>query len=181
MKIHPAFVLGISFILLFGFNKTEAEVIQSNADGFKISLQQSTSLSAPKTYAALVDDFSEWWDASHSYSGKAENLSLNLERHCMFEQLPHGGFVRHMEIVYHQPGQALRMTGGLGPLQEMGVTGCLAFILTSENEQTKISLTYQVTGFSGQELDKLAPVVDQVLADQLARLQKYCERTTAGK
>ena len=45
----------------------------------------------------------------------------------MYEKLPDGGFVRHLQIVYYQPGKSLRLTGGLGPLQELGVHGSLVF------------------------------------------------------
>ena len=131
-------------------------------------------LGSKDAYAAFVDGFSEWYDASHSYSGKAENLSLDLEKHCMLEQLPDDGFVRHMEIVFHQPGQVLRMTGGLGPLQGMGVSGAMTFTFSENGGQSKVKMEYYVSGAKHLKLDRIAEPVNQVLNGQLTRFQTYC-------
>jgi hypothetical protein len=152
------------------------EVKQSAADGFQIALSIDTSLTPAATSRALIDDFAAWYDPRHSYSGKAENLSIDLVQHAMIERLPEGGFVRHMEIVYYQPGQRLTLAGGLGPLQAMGVHGALTFALSPSDSGSTVTLTYQVSGSSLSQLDKIAPLVDQVLAGQLARLQQHCQR-----
>ena len=93
----------------------------------------------------------------------------------MYEVLPDGGFVRHMEIVFCQPGKTLRLSGGLGPLQGMGVSGALTFQLELKNGQTEITLTYNVSGNPDLQLDKIAPAVDSVLAAQLERLATWCD------
>ena len=80
-----------------------------------------------------------------------------------------------MEIVFYQPGKTLRLAGGLGPLQGMGVSGALTFQFELKNGQTEITLTYNVSGRSALALDKIAPVVDSVLAAQLERLATYCD------
>ena len=153
-----------------------AEVKDSAADGFQISLQVETSASNEQAFAALTKDFSSWWDASHSYSQKASTLSMDLTRNCMLEKLPQGGFVRHMEIVFYQPNQQLRLSGGLGPLQEMGVSGCLTFKFVETENGTKIQLSYSVTGRASQKLDKIAAPVDGVLKGQLERLKNHCDK-----
>ena len=153
----------------------EAEVTESAADGFQIVLKQTTALEPAAAWQAMVEDFSNWYDASHSYGGVADNLSLDVEKHCMLEVLPDGGFVRHMEIVYYQPGAVFRMAGGLGPLQQMGVSGALTFSFDEKDDGTEITLTYVVTGSAFQQLDQIAGPVDGVLADQLERLTRYCD------
>ncbi|MGI9516909.1 MAG: hypothetical protein ACR2NP_07695 [Pirellulaceae bacterium] len=153
----------------------QAEITQSAADGFQIVVKQTTSLNPGAAYRVMIEDFANWYDASHSYSGVAENLSLDIAQHCMLERLPGGGFVRHMEIVYQQPGQVFRMTGGLGPLQEMGINGALTFSFNEVEGGTEITLTYNVTGSSFQQLDKIAVPVDGVLEAQLERLKNYCD------
>ena len=105
------------------------EVTDSAADGFHIAIVASTSVNGERTFEALIDNFGDWWNPAHSHSGVAGNLKLDLERRCMFEKLEDGGFLRHMEIVFVEPGKTLRMTGGLGPLQAMGVHGALQFTL----------------------------------------------------
>ncbi|MEM8736124.1 MAG: hypothetical protein AAGG44_17980, partial [Planctomycetota bacterium] len=155
---------------------TKAKVRTATPDGFSLVIEMASPMAADATFQAFVNDFAKWYDADHSYSGKAENLSLDLERHCMFETLPKGGFVRHMEIVYYHPEQrVIRLLGGLGPLQEMGVTGSFTFAVTPrENGTSAMTLSYRVTGAQDQGLDNLAPVVDRVLQGQMRRLEKYC-------
>ncbi len=101
---------------------------------------------------------------------------MDFQQHCLLEKLPDGGFVRHLEMVYHHPGKTLRLCGGLGPLQEMGLAGALTINLREKDGQTEITLTYNVTGSAAQQLDQIAPAVDSVLAQQLERLKKYCDK-----
>ncbi|MFN3191908.1 MAG: hypothetical protein ACE361_15460 [Aureliella sp.] len=164
-------------------SSTWAEVRSAKPDGFSIAIKVESPLEADATFRALVDDFAKWYDASHSYSGKAENLSLDLKRHCMFEKLPNGGFVRHMEIAYYHPNQrVIRLLGGLGPLQEMGVTGALTFaVKPAEGGGASTMLTYRITGADDQELNKIAPIVDQVLEGQMGRFEKYCASHETSK
>lgn len=157
------------------------EVTQSAPDGFQIKISMSTPLDPSRTYRAFVEDFSKWWDASHSYSGKAANLSLDLDRNCMLETLGDGGFVRHMEISYCEKDKAVRLLGGMGPLQEMGIHGAMTFSFEQMDEATVISLTYNVTGASFQKLDQVAEPVDGVLTQQMERLKKYCESLATQK
>ena len=152
------------------------EVTESATDGFQIVMRETTQLNPQDAYRVMVEEFSQWYDASHSYGGVPQNLALDLERHAMLEQLPEGGFVRHMEIVFHQPGKVLRMTGGLGPLQGMGVSGALTFAFQPVESGTEITLTYQVSGSSLAHLDKIAGPVDGVLTTQLKRLKNQCDK-----
>ncbi len=154
----------------------QGEVIESAADGFHIVIRETTHLNPQDAYRVMVEDFSQWYDSSHSYGGVAENLTLDLQRHAMLEQLPDGGFVRHMEIVFHQPGKVLRLTGGLGPLQGMGVSGALTFTFQPVESGTEIMLTYHVGGSSLANLDKIAGPVDGVLTTQLQRLKDHCDK-----
>lgn len=164
----------LTVLLLPLCSPAAAEVKMASATGFQTVTTCQVELSAAAAYQTLIDDFSTWYDASHSYSGQPANLSLDLERACMRETLPDGGFVRHMEIVYHQPGQMLRMTGGLGPLQGMGVAGALSFAFAEQEGRTTVTLTYNVSGADFLQLDKIAAPVDGVLQSQLKRFEKHC-------
>ncbi len=152
-----------------------AEVKSKAPDGFQIRIDRKSAESPQETMKVLVHRFNEWWDASHSYSGDPKNLSMDLQQRCMLEQLPDGGFVRHMEIVFYQPGKLLRLSGGLGPLQGMGVQGALTFSLESNGQGTQIRLTYNVAGAELMQLDQVAAAVDQVLTEQMDRLQETCQ------
>lgn len=152
------------------------DVVKSSPNGFVVTAEQTVRLSAADAYTAFVRDFNKWYDAAHSYSGRSENLSLDMEKHCMLEKLPDGGFVRHMEIVYHQPGKVLRLSGGLGPLQEMGVAGALTFAFAESEGHTTVLMTYAVTGADHSGLDAIAAPVSEVLTGQLVRFSEYCRK-----
>lgn len=152
-----------------------ADVNASAADGFQIQIIRELSCSSDEAYRRLVGSVSQWWDSDHTYTGDSGNMAFDLDQYCLLEKLPSGGFVRHMEIVFHQPGNRLRISGGMGPLQELGVSGTMSFSFHTQEEQTQVSLTYHVCGSSLQQLDQLAPVVDRVLSLQMDRFKKYCE------
>lgn len=151
-----------------------AEVQQSGAGGFVIKSSATTALAPEAVYDTLTQAISRWWDANHTYSGDAANLAIDLKKGWFLERMPDGGFVRHMEVVVHRPARQLRMAGGLGPLQGMGVHGALTFELSQRDGSTVIDLTYSVSGFDGLNLDKIAPAVDRVLSEQLDRLSTHC-------
>lgn len=170
----------VATIALASANVSDAQVVRSASDGFQIKIVKTTQLDPAAAYACLVDDISQWWDADHTYSGKSENVSMDLERQCLYERLPDGGFVRHLEIVYCQPGKMLRLTGGLGPLQELGCTGAMTFRFVPKGDGAELEMTYNVVASKDQQLDKIAPAVAQVLEGQLDRWREFSDRTTGG-
>ena len=78
-----------------------------------------------------------------------------------------------MRVLYLAPGSTLRMTGGLGPLQSEAVTAVLTMTVKPEGEMTRISWDYVVGGYSRMPLTELAPLVDQVVGEQLLRLAAH--------
>ena len=154
-----------------------AEVVDKSAAGFLV--KNSATIAAPpaQVYAALVEKVGSWWDPMHTWSGKAENLSIAAKAGgCFCEALPRQGSVQHMTVVYAAPGEILRMVGALGPLQESGVTGTLTMALTKSDAGTLITMTYSAGGYYQGGLQALAAPVDQVLGAQLARLKNFVER-----
>jgi predicted lipid-binding transport protein (Tim44 family) len=75
-----------------------------------------------------------------------------------------------MRIVNSSPGRVLRMVGALGPLQGEAVTGMLTITLKTTPKGTRILWEYVVGGYMRYKPDVIAPAVDGVLAEQLARL-----------
>lgn len=152
-----------------------AEVVDAQANGFEV--RRTAVLNAPvdKVYAALAQP-SQWWNKDHTWSGSAANLSLApMAGGCFCEKLPNGGSILHMTVVYAQPGQGLRLFGGLGPLQMSGAAGHLSWTLTEKDGKTTLTQAYDAGGYMKGGLDKLAPVVDQVLGEQFDRLKVYAE------
>lgn len=152
----------------------QAEVTDQSAAGFQI--RHVLTIDAPQAKArAAVQDVGRWWSDDHTYSGKASNLSIDAAG-CFCEKLP-GGFVRHMSVVYSDPG-ALKMFGGLGPLQTTGASGHLSFEVAKAADPGKsvLTLTYDVGGYAkGGLAETWAKPVDFVLGAQAARLKTYVE------
>lgn len=149
---------------------SRAEVVSSGANGFAVKHELRIARGTAAAYARLIR-IQDWWSSDHTYSGSAANLSLAARPGgCWCEKLPAGGFVRHMEVVYAAPGKALRLAGGLGPLQEMGASGVLSFRLEAESaDATRVTVSYVVSGYAPQGFTEMARAVDSVLGGQLAR------------
>lgn len=159
------------FILLVPF-KLSAKVISSSANGFIISIEQIANVSVEQAYNQFIK-IDEWWSADHTYSGKSDNLFLDPKAGGCFCEIDGIKQVHHMLVTYIEPNKEIRMTGGLGPLQMMGVHGGMSWKFESiGTDQTKIIHKYSVSGFSPQGLDKLAPIVDQVQQLQVDSLVK---------
>jgi len=155
----------------------QAEVRETRDDSFVIESNTTTAASPARTYAAL-GKVARWWNPQHTWSGAAKNLSLQLRAGgCFCEKLAGGGSVEHGHVVFTDPGKMLRINGALGPFQEMAVNGILTFTLTPENSGTRITLKYSVSGAISMDTKKLAPGVDQVMSDQLARLKAYADKS----
>ena len=163
---------------LFGLvAATDARVVDVQPAGFTSTHTLDIAASPARVYEALTRDVGRWWDSAHSFSGSAENFSLDaVPGGCFCEQLPDGGHVRHMSVVYAAPGERLRLSGGLGPLQTMGVAGNMEFRLELAGpESTRLEYTYAVGGYAPGGLDVLAEPVDRVQLGQLQRLKRYVE------
>lgn len=151
-----------------------AEVKSSSAMGFELEAKVAVAASAADAYAAL-GRIHEWWDPQHSYSAKAGNLTLSPRAGgCFCEKLEGGGTVEHLRVVFARPGRMLRLQGGLGPLQAQAAAGTLTWTLTplGTGTGTEISQSYAVAGYFPAGADKLAPLVDAVMTEQLQRLQR---------
>ena len=154
-----------------------AEVAARERDGFVVVHELSLKATPERAFEALTAGISAWWDANHSYSGDAGNFTLPARAgDCFCEQLADGGSVEHMRVVFASPGKRLRMVGGLGPLQQMGVSGAMSFDFSPEGEGARLEFRYAVSGFAPGGLAALADPVDQTLGGQLARLAAYLEK-----
>lgn len=152
-----------------------ADVADSAAGGFTVKHTVTVAAPAARAWAVLIEPRS-WWDRSHTWSGDAANLSLDAAPGgCFCEKLPGGGGVRHMAVVYADPGKLLRMAGGLGPLQDLAVSAVMTFKLTEVQGKTTLEVTYKVGGYAPGGLAGLARPVDGVLGAQVARWKRKVE------
>jgi hypothetical protein len=73
------------------------------------------------------------------------------------------------------PGILLRLTGGLGPLGLLGVTGNMTWEFGDDEDGTRVAFTYAVGGYRAGGLDEFAGPVDSVIGEALQRLKSYVE------
>jgi hypothetical protein len=96
---------------------------------------------------------------------------------CLCETLANGGGVQHAVVVNVVPAELLRLTGGLGSLQEAAVIGTWTWqFAASPQGGVTATVTYAAAGYFPGGLDKIAAPVDTVIGDQLRRLKQYVER-----
>jgi hypothetical protein len=151
-----------------------AEIVSAAPAGFSLRhVAEMPNIAAPVIWAAL-SDVSKWWDPEHTYSGDARNLTLEpVVRGCFCERLSLYAGIEHMSVVYAQPAKTLRLSGALGPLQEFGVAGRLTFQIEPAGGGSRLTVTYNVGGFADRPLADWAPIVDEVLGQQVKRLTRF--------
>jgi uncharacterized protein YndB with AHSA1/START domain len=164
----------LALVVLSGTTAQSGPQVSQN--GFLLKFEVSVNAPAAKVYDALIGQIGSWWDSQHTYSGDAKNLSIDARPGgCFCEKLSNGGGIEHARVIYVSPPEVLRLSGALGPLQASGVAGTLTWKLTSGGDNTRIQLTYSVGGFIDGGFEKMAPLVENVLRQQLDRLKQFAE------
>jgi uncharacterized protein YndB with AHSA1/START domain len=164
-----AIVLGIS-------GNVSAEVASVAADGFAVKHEVAIKAAPSAVYDAMTAKVGSWWNPVHTFSHDAKNLSIAAKAGgCFCETLPNGGGVEHMKVVFVMPGKMLRMSGALGPLQAAGLAGSMTWTLSESAEGTRLVFSYVVGGYMPGGFEKMAPIVDAVLGEQVARLRTFVE------
>lgn len=150
-----------------------AEVISANPNGLHV--RETVQLVAPTANAwEAFARIRDWWNKDHTYSGDSANLTLTLTPGgCFCERIPTGGGIEHMRVTYIEPGKRVVLTGSLGPLLFQATAGVMDVQVERIAGGSKVTLDYRAAGFAEGGADKLAPVVDGVLADQMRRYRLY--------
>lgn len=152
-----------------------AETSSVSPDGFVSSFRDEVK-APPEAVWKAITELPRWWSDQHTWSGQASNMSLDLHAGgCWCERWGEGQSVQHGQVVLVQPGRVIRLFASLGPLQELAVNGVLTIVTSAQEGKTFLRLTYRVAGRGDAGLDKLAPVVDQVLSAQYRRLKSLAE------
>ena len=178
--------LGLALGLVLGLavapTAAHAEVVSQTDVGFVSRVAVEVKVSAAEAWPVMTTP-SGWWMDRHTFSGTAANLTLMpAAGGCFCEKLPPAddksgqaktqrpGSVEHMRVVYAQPGEALRMIGGLGPLQSEAVSAALTMTLKPIPGGTRITWVYVVGGYTRFKPAEISKMVDAVMAAQIARL-----------
>jgi uncharacterized protein YndB with AHSA1/START domain len=158
--------------------QSPAEVKDASPAGFTVENSAVVAADPQTAWKALVDSVDSWWPKDHSWWGQASRLSIDARAGGCFCETAGERWAQHMQVVFADPGRLLRMTGGLGPLQGMGLSGVLEWRLAALDKGTRITLWYRAGGYTPDDLSKFAAVVDHVQALQLGGLADYL-RTAA--
>lgn len=150
-----------------------ADVLDRRADGFTVFNEAWVPVAVDEAWRALVDDVDRWWPGDHTWFGPEGRLSIEARAGACFCEHLGQKSAQHMQVAFVEPGRLLRMLGGLGPLQGMGLHGALEWRFQAEEGGTRLGLWYRVGGYAPEDLGDFAAVVDQVQASQLGGLVAY--------
>jgi uncharacterized protein YndB with AHSA1/START domain len=179
--MRTSIVAAIAIVAAMAFGTASAEVKDSAPNGFTIENSQVVPVDAATAWKALVDDVGRWWPKDHTWWGDASKLSIQARAGGCFCEIDGEQQAWHMTVTFVDPGSTLRMTGGLGPLQGMGLDGALEWRFAKAAEGTKITLWYRAGGYTPDDISKFVPVVDKVQGQQLGGLADYLRAEAKDK
>lgn len=167
-----------------------ADVVQKSEGGFVSRNTVEVAASPEAVWSALVQP-KEWWNKAHTYSGDAANLTIDtVAGGCFCEAIPvvkgapvwqRPGAVEHMRVINVMPGEVLRMTGALGPLQSEAVHGVLTITLKKTEKGTRVLFEYVVGGYMRYPVDQISVAVDKVMLEQIGRLALKVDPAATGR
>ena len=162
--------------LLMLSSAATADVTDSAENGFTTAHEVIINAPRTRTWQAAVDEIGKWWSDDHTVNGDAGRMSINsVPQGCFCETFENGGGVVHMNVTFVNPGIILRLTGGLGPLGLLGVSGNMTWEFFDAEEGTRVKFTYVVGGYRPGGLNAIALPVDYVIGEALARMSAYVE------
>lgn len=162
-----------AFILLCTVKPAFAKVIYVADNGFAVENSVTISKSPEQVWQALIYNIDDWWPKDHSWWGADGRFSIDPVAGGCFCEVAGKRSAEHMRISFVEPSKLLRMTGGLGPLQGMGMFGALDWKFETEGSGTTITLTYKANGYLEGGFDSLAPIVEKVQGMQLQGLADF--------
>lgn len=148
-----------------------AEITSLGPTGFATAHAADVPVPAAAAFDAMTRKVGAWWSSDHTWSGAASNLYIEPRAGgCFCERLAEGGSNEHLRVVHFAPGRLVRMQGGLGPLQGMGLQGTMEWLIEGEGPPARIRWRYTVHGHLADGFADIAGAVDRVLSEQLERL-----------
>jgi uncharacterized protein YndB with AHSA1/START domain len=168
-------MLVLAFLALSSL-AARGDVVDRSPSGFTVKTTVTVAAAPQRVYQDLLN-VGAWWDKAHTYSGDAKNMTLAVQPGGCFCEKYAGGAIEHGRVVNVSPDKLLRLTGALGPLQEMAVTGTMTWAIepAKQGSGSTLTMTYAAGGYGPGGLDKLADIVDMVLAQQVKLLKAQAE------
>ena len=149
-----------------------AEVTNRSDAGFSLSYERAVAASDEGILAAIASP-AAWWSDSHTYSGSASNISVDLRPGgCWCEALPGGG-VKHAEAVLVWPEQRMvRFDAPFGPLQSIGADAVLTMTWAEAADGPARTLKWSFV-VTGPGAGAMAEAIDGVMSEQFGRLAAH--------
>ena len=161
--------ISLASLLCLASISSYAEVLLITETGFITENKIQVTADRETTWKAFVQ-VGQWWPADHTWWGDAKGLTIDSFAGGCFCEKNGDKSAEHMRVTLVDTNTLMRMTGGLGPLQGMGMYGALDWAFETNDQGTQVTMTYKVNGISPEGFAELAPIVDQVQAIQLGGL-----------
>jgi uncharacterized protein YndB with AHSA1/START domain len=154
-----------------------AAVLDSSASGFTVENIVVVPVKPEVAWDGLVNHVDAWWPKSHSWWGKDGTFTIDPRAGGCFCETAGARSALHMTVGFVDAPGKLRLLGGLGPLQGMGLSGAMDFTLTpADGGGTKITLRYVAGGYTTTDLVKFSAIVDKVQGIQLGGLAAFLQQ-----
>ena len=164
-----------ALLLLLLAASAHAELTSVSPTGFTSTFRRDVQATPAQAFDA-IGKLPQWWNARHTYSGESKNLRMALKAgDCFCEDWGDGSSIEHARVLLVMKNQLVRMEGGLGPLQELGVNGVLTMSTGAADGKTFVRMVYRVSGAPEAGFEKLAPIVDRVMGEQFSRWANFTE------
>jgi len=165
------------FLVVCSFgNVAKSEVIDAGPGGFSLTNEVTINASRAEVWRAAVNEVGLWWSSAHTISGDASKLRIEARpQGCFCESIGEHTGVVHLTVTFVNTGVLLRLTGGLGPLGLMGVSGNMTWEFFDADDGTRVVFAYAVGGYRPGGLEAVAAPVDGVVGEALLRLKAYVE------
>ena len=165
-------LIGASSILISAGFTAQAEVMAATPDHFTLKLEAQSELSPGEVWTRLIEP-SDWWQSDHTYSGDANNLSLDPQAGGLWREDWDGRSVWHGTVLQAHPEKSLVLSAPFGPLQGQAVTSIWTITLAElDSGGTQITFDHVTNGTAASGLDGLAPAVDFVKSEALKSLAR---------
>lgn len=171
--MRPTSVALMTLLSCVGAN-ARAEIKDASPSGFTIENVRTVPVDAATAFRAATQEVDRWWPRDHTWWGAESKLTIEARAGGCFCERAGEREALHMLVSFVDPGRTLRLVGGLGPLQGMGLHGALEFRFEPlDAGGTEITMFYRAGGYTPDDLSKFAPVVDKVQGLQLGGLAAH--------
>ena len=174
MREVSKFAIALATVIALTAFPARSETSGASATGFTVTHRFETAASPRKVFDALREP-ARWWSSQHTWSGDAQNLTLQADAGGCFCERWADSSVKHGEVIFSMRDSLLRLRAARGPLQSLAVEGILTFALKDAGARTNVTVTYRVAGNHEAQLTTLAEPVDRMIGEQVARLARYVD------